>query len=915
MPTGYYPRDGVIYDRTPRWPAAGEFVLVRAEIREEFTRGRVVVHCTCNGREMEIPGRKVSDHHARRAGLFDLSGEDQGPVEYFLFELGRFAAGDEVEYSIFAGGDGATAKCGPFRFTVDAVYSAGPDAVVYPTARGVVVDFGPVGPYRPVVEMALLDGRLHATCYLDGEGAAAIHAGFGAGTEAAAAHTFVDQAAGVEVELRGCPFGFRVRDSQGRVLFGSPPGGGFVAWRGTPWGIARSVELCLESTAEHYFGFGERFDSLDQNGRTPDVCVVNPYTRQGSRTYMPVPFFVTERGYGLYVGTDRYVRFGMAPRLPGPMSISAQVDSCDPRVDLVFFFGRPKSVASAFALFTGRPALPPKWAFGPWMSSNAWNTQREAEEQVETTTRLDIPATVLVLEAWSDEATFYAFNDAVYEPKAGEHKFKLEDFAFPKDGRWPDPKGMIERLHARDVRLILWQIPVLKGFARHENRQHEMDETYAIERGYCVRNADGSPYRIPEGWFAGSLILDFTNPGARRWWFSRRRYLVDDLGVDGFKTDGGEFVLDETVRFYDGVAGAAMRNRYPLSYIQAYHEFMGPGRITFSRSGFTGGQRFPMYWAGDQVSTYDEFHAVLTAGLSLGLSGNPFWGFDIGGFSGDVPTADLYIRAAQMATFSPVMQYHAESRGRENYDRTPWNIAARTGDERVVPIYRRYAWTRMNLLPYIYNEAAHVAATGEPMMRALFLDFADDAECYRLDDEYLFGRDLLVAPVLTEHARERCIYLPGGGWLDLWTLEEVPSGWQERYPCDLEKIPVFVRKGAIIPLNLGDDFALGFPTGVRGTAYRHLSFLVTALPSENWTFTDDEGNEVSFSPAREGLRVTKVRGSLHEIYLLLPASKPGHRGGTGRSVVWGDRGKRLSLLRIDEPSLRGSTGLIVGAER
>lgn len=103
MPTGYYPRDGVIYDRTPRWPAAGEFVLVRAEIREEFTRGRVVVHCTCNGREMEIPGRKVSDHHARRAGLFDLSGEDQGPVEYFLFELGRFAAGDEVEYSIFAG--------------------------------------------------------------------------------------------------------------------------------------------------------------------------------------------------------------------------------------------------------------------------------------------------------------------------------------------------------------------------------------------------------------------------------------------------------------------------------------------------------------------------------------------------------------------------------------------------------------------------------------------------------------------------------------------------------------------------------------------------------------------------------------------------------------------------------------------
>ena len=907
VPTGYCPRDGVICDRSPRLPVSGEFVLVRAEVREDLARERVALRCVHNGREREVPGRKIRDHHATRTGLFDLPGKDRGSVEYFLFEIGRFAAGDEVEYVIEAGTDAAKATCGPFRFTVDGVCSADTDATLYPTARGLVADFGPAGPHHPALELAFIGGRLHATCYLDG--ASIVDAV--SGGDDAASYTFADQARGVKVEVRARPFTFVVRDPEGRVLLGSPPGGGFIGWRGTPSGAARSFDLRIESAAVHYFGFGERFDSLDQNGREPDICVANPYTRQGSRTYIPVPFFVTERGYGLYVRSDHYVRFGMAQRLPGTLSISAQADPNDPRLDLVLFFGRPRSVVREFTLFTGQPALPPKWAFGPWMSSNPWNTQSEAEEQVETTTRLDIPATVLVLEAWSDEATFYAFNDVLYDPKAGEHEFRLGDFTFPKDGRWPDPKGMIERLHTRDIRLVLWQIPVLKGFAKHENRQHEMDEAYAIERSYCVRNADGTPYRIPDGWFAGSLILDFTNPEARRWWFSRRRYLIDELGVDGFKTDGGEFVLDETVRFHDGSDGAAMRNRYPLSYIQAYHEFMGPGRITFSRSGFTGGQRFPTYWAGDQISTYDEFRAVLTAGLSLGLSGNPCWGFDIGGFSGDVPTADLFIRAFQMAAFSPIMQYHAESRGRENRDRTPWNVAARTGDERVVPIYRHYAWVRMNLLPYIYNEASHAATSGEPLMRALFLDFPDDPECYRLDDEYMFGRDILVAPVLTEHARERRLYLPGDGWLDFWTLDEVRCGWHERYPCDIDTVPVFVRKGAIIPLNLGDRFALGCPTGARGTAYNHLTFLVTGCLAEDWTFRDDEGNVLRFSPTDEGLRGTQVRGSLQDAYLLLlPTGDAGTTGdagqpGDGRFIAWGGRGRRLRLLRLAEPQLRG----------
>ncbi|MFZ5923975.1 MAG: TIM-barrel domain-containing protein [Bacillota bacterium] len=913
LPTGYYPDDRLNCDRVPPWPVAGEFVIVKAEVRTDLADGGAVLQYTCNGRRTEVAGRKVTDYHGGKTELSPVPGAGSGPVEYSLFELGRFAAGDRVEYLILAGEGDRRETCGPFGFTVCDRFSAGSVAKIHPVEERAIVEFEPVGPYRPVLEFAFVDGRLHVAHSLDGSLALAC-----ASARAITDYKLADPRTGIQVELCGDPFSFTVTDREGRRLFGTPvrtgartpAESGYLGWRGTPAGEAHSFELNLDSAASHYFGFGERFDALDQNGRSLDVCVINQYTHQGSRTYLPVPFFLTELGYGLHVQSDRYVRFRLAPRLPGTLSLTARLSPATPRLDLVFFFGEPKSIVGTFALFSGPPALPPKWAFGPWMSGNSWNTQREVEEHLATTTRLGIPATVLVIEAWSDEATFYIFNEATYRTIPGGEAFKFTDFSFASDGKWPDPQGMIDRLRARDMHLILWQIPVLKYFAKPENRQHQLDEAYAIAQGYCVRNADGTPYRIPDGWFAGSLLLDFTNPAAREWWFAKRRYLIDELGVDGFKTDGGEFILDESVRFYDGSWGDTMRNRYPLTYIRAYNEFMGRGRITFSRSGFTGGHEFPLYWAGDQVSTYDEFRAVLTAGLSLNLSGNAFWGFDIGGFSGDVPTADLFIRAAQMAAFSPVMQYHSETRGAENYDRTPWNIAARTGDERVVPIYRDYANTRMNLLPYIYNEAMHVAATGEPMIRALFVDFPDDPESYKIDDEYLFGRDLLVAPVLAEHARERRLYLPAGEWLDLWTLDRVQGGWHERYPSDLEIIPVFLRQGAILPLNLGDGFVFGLPTGARGTAYSHLCFLVPGKPDKGWEFSDDEGNRVRFTPVDEGLRVRLVEGSLSELYLLSPVEDPEWEGYACRTT-WGKRGPRLWVCRVSADRLRGNTGVTV----
>jgi len=787
------------------------------------------------------------------------------------------------------------------EFRVCAEYACGSGARLRLTDGFVTAQFDNVGQLVPRVEFFFRDGRLHITHSLATE---PMNVG-----DLESRACIVDPDTGAKLEVESNPFRFTLVSADGRTLLHNASGEPHFKFRAAPDGEMFQFTLSLGSSASHYYGFGERFDSLDQNGLNPDVCVVNQYCRQGSRTYIPMPWFVTEVGYGIHVVTDRYVRFGLAPRLPGTMVIEAQIDPGRPVLESAVFLGTPADIVRAYARSTGATALPPKWAFGPWMSGNAWNTQRDVEEQLRVSDELGLPATVVVIEAWSDEATFYIWNDAHHAPESGEYGFRLDEFTFPAEGKWPDPKALADHIHDSGMKLVLWQIPVLKRLAAHEPgcAQHERDEEHAIARGYVVRNADGTPYRIPDGWFAGSLLLDFTNPEATEWWFSKRRYLIDQLGVDGFKTDGGEFIFDDRVSFWDGRNGASMRNRYAMTYIEAYRDFAGPGRITFSRAGHAGAQSSGLFWAGDQESSFAESRAVLTAGLSIGLSGVPFWGFDMAGLSGEIPTAELFIRALEMAAFSPVMQYHSD--GPAAWDRTPWNIAARTGDERVVSTYRTYANLRMNLLPYIYNEAVSSAKSSEPLMRALMIDFPCDPASFSIDDEYMFGRDLLVAPVLHEHARERSVHLPPGQWLDFWTFEEIGTGpcTMPSYPSDIGKIPVFVRAGAILPINLGDSMHLGSTTGVRGVGYRNLSFLITGVPAQEWVFTDDEGTRIRFVPGDDGLYVVAdgVRSVSHVHLLILKHGEHGQRERADRQcrTVWAAGGRMADVARLEAESM------------
>lgn len=606
------------------------------------------------------------------------------------------------------------------------------------------------------------------------------------------------------------------------------------------------------------FGMGERFNRVNQKGLTVHCEVEEKFCNQGSVSYCPVPFFFTDRGTGLYVDTMTVTDFEFGESIR--IFLKKNSEGKWPAVYL--FLGKPREILEGFAAVTGKALVTPKWSLGPWMSANRWHTEEEVREQLDLMEQHGLPHTVLVVEAWSDEATFYRFN---------EH------------GEWPDPEGLVRDMEALGLKLVLWQIPVLKRMDNDApHSQLDADKEYALSHGLCIKNKDGSPYRIPENhWFAGSYLPDFTNPEAKKWWFEKRQYLLD-MGVAGFKTDGGEFVLTDDVTCHSCLTGLELRNAFVSEYVKAYTEFIGPDRVLFSRAGYTGQQKYPMQWAGDQMSTWEEFRHILKAGLSIGLSGVSYWGFDIAGFAAEMPDQELYERAIQMSVFAPVMQWHSEPVGgqfAEIYpsakginDRSPWNISALYGDEAMMERMKFWFRLRMNLLPYLYQQSLAAARTGTPMMKHLVLEYPEDEKVYDVEDCFMLG-SLLVAPVTQPGAVGRSVYLPKGEWHSLWPM----AAWEEgtecqdareagcgkvgasadsqslrthftggrtwHFTCGPDKIPVFLREGGCITLNLSEDLVLGSDVGNRVDGYEKLCFYM-AGDSGYYEFTDDLGNEI-----------------------------------------------------------------------
>jgi len=583
---------------------------------------------------------------------------------------------------------------------------------------------------------------------------------------------------------------------ENRVLPGS------VEWLADPDGIRRvRFELPL-AEGEHVVGFGERFNSVDQCGRRLDAVVCEQYKDQAGhgRTYLPMPFAMVLGGesWSFHIRTTRRSWYDVGVSRPDRLRIEADLGGENSEhLEVAITLGPPATLLSAFLGEVGQPEILPSWVFKLWASSNEWNTQARVLEVMKRHLDEDIPVGALVIEAWSDESTFTAFRDSVSAVREDGSAHQLADFTFPEDGAWPNPKGMVDHLHEQDIKVLLWQIPLLK-MRPHPRGQADADARYAVKNNLVVKRDNGLPYRNRGGWFPLALMPDFTSPEARQWWLEKRRYLVEEIGIDGFKTDGGEHAWGSDLRYADGSQGDASNNLFPVLYAKAYGDLLrscGKDPVTFTRAGFTGSQAHGTFWAGDENSTWEAFRHSIAAGISACASGIVYWGWDLAGFSGDIPRPELYLRATAMSCFAPIMQYHSEF----NFhrlplrDRTPWNIAERFHDPNVLTVFRRYAHLRERLVPYLSDQLEAGLQRGLPLMRGLFFLDHQDRVAWEFPEQYLLGDELLIAPVTKQSETVWPVYLPAGEWVDVWTGEHLTGPTTLRRPVPIHEIPVYCR--------------------------------------------------------------------------------------------------------------------------
>jgi len=536
--------------------------------------------------------------------------------------------------------------------------------------------------------------------------------------------------------------------------------------------------------AASYFGLGERFDALDHAHTVVKNLSMDNAGVKGSSSYKPIPFFMSTTGYGLWVDTTGEATFDMNTSERDEVVVDVTAE----KLRIVLFTGPEfPGILERFTGLAGRAAVPPYWAFAPWKARDYHQNAAQVAEDVDRTRELGLPASVILID--SPWATTY--NDYKFNPK-----------------QFDDPVAMVKHIHDEGFKMVLWHTPWINSKsdppkeAGFEGKIAPMAENYAeaAEQGLFVKNRDGSPY-VGRWWKGEGSLVDFTNPKAKQWWQDQVRQAIA-AGADGFKDDDAEGSFLGDVKFADGTDARLMRNRYAVLYNNAMEELIqkdlkGNG-VLFARSATVGANGIGFLWGGDNEASFSPGNGlptVVTAGLGAGMSGMPLWTADLGGYeaTATTPDAQLLERWTEYAAFSPVMEVMSSA------NIGPWDFDKNgpAGGHEALDVYRKYAVLNMSLFPYRYAAAQEAAKTGMPMMRALALLYQDDARARAAKDEYLFGPDFLVAPVIDE-GTQRAVYLPAGEWVDYWTGAEIAGGKVVVVEAPLDRIPVWARAGAVI---------------------------------------------------------------------------------------------------------------------
>lgn len=617
---------------------------------------------------------------------------------------------------------------------------------------------------------------------------------------------------------------------------------------------------------EHVYGFGEKNGRLDKRGWNLGgynyaMWNTDTYTHDSSTDplYVSVPFFMVlreGRAHGIFLDNTWRSFFDVGHDYPGRLTFGANGGD----LDYYFINGPdPKSVIERYTALTGHMPLPPLWALGYNQCRYSYYPESRVRLVANEFREEKIPADVMWLDIdYQDNYKPFTWNNS----------------------RFPDPQKMIADLRAQHFRVVCILDPhpkAEKGYAPYDQ---------GIAGNYFVKNPDGSVFEGPV-WPSHaadnpgrSVFPDFTNPAARRWWGTLYRGLMDD-GIAGIWNDMDEPSVFDTpsgtmplnlVFDNDGkpATGAEMHNVYGQQMSRATFEGLSqiqPGERAFvlTRASYAGGQRYAAIWTGDSASDWTALRQSLSMLLGLGMSGFPFCGSDIGGFVG-APSGELYTRWLQFGVFCPFMRSHSDS---SSPSKEPWTFGYHNE-----AVNRRAIELRYELLPYIYNVMEQSTETGLPALRPLVLEFPEDEHLASIDDEFFFGDNLLVAPVLREGLTERDVYLPKGAWYDYWTGKSFGGGETVQVPVTLDSIPMFIRAGGFIfrqPVVQSTDEMPGNDLAV---------LVAPATKSESYLYEDD-GHTLAYrdgqSMKRHFSQRTKGRQTTIEISAPVGSYRPAKR--------------------------------------
>ncbi|MCS2442929.1 DUF4968 domain-containing protein [Bacteroides uniformis] len=514
---------------------------------------------------------------------------------------------------------------------------------------------------------------------------------------------------------------------------------------------ARRINPVFTLTAdEMIFGCGESATGLNKAGQKVNLFVTDPQGPETDQMYKPIPFFMSNRGYGMFMHTSAPVTCDFGATYIGLNKMFMG----DENLDLFVFFGEPKDILDEYTDLVGKPGMPPLWSFGTWMSRITYFSEKEGYDVAANIRKNKYPCDVIHFDTgWFDV-------DWQCDYKFSENRFQ-------------NPQQMLKDLRSQGFHVCLWQLP----YFTLKNRYFPE----LIEKNMYVKNGNGElPYE--------DVVLDFSNPETVKWYQDKLAGLLN-IGVSAIKVDFGEAAPLNGI-YASGKSGWYEHNLYPVRYDMAVSEItkkLHNENIMWARAAWAGSQRYPLHWGGDAATTNTGMLGTLRAGLSFGLSGFSFWSHDMGGFVKSTPE-DLYCRWIPFGFLTS----HTRAHGAPPTE--PWLYDSK----RVQDVFRKSAEMKYRLMPYVYAQAKECTEKGLPMLRALFVEFPDDPGAWKVDDEYLFGSQILVAPLLESGITGRTVYLPEGKWIDYQTEKVYEGGWH-RIEAGSLPIIMLVRDGSVLP--------------------------------------------------------------------------------------------------------------------